>query len=37
MKKTTVIGSILCLVAPAILALDAYPKTSIVELYTSTT
>ena len=37
MKRTIVLGSILCLMAPALLALDAYPRTTIAELYTSTT
>jgi len=37
MKRTIVIASMMCLLAPAAMALDAYPRTTIVELYTSTT
>ena len=36
MKRSIVLGSILCLVASSIMALDAYPRTTIVELGTQT-
>jgi len=37
MKRTVVLACLLSLAAPAVMALDAYPKTTINELYTTTT
>ncbi len=37
MKKTVLMVCVLSLVAPAVMALDAYPMTTIAEMYTSTT
>jgi hypothetical protein len=37
MKRTVVLACLLSLATPAAMALDAYPKTTINELYTTTT
>ena len=37
MKKSVLMVCVLGLVAPSVMALDAYPMTTIAELYTTTT